>query len=27
VRGKANLNQTLLLESLLAHWLQLPGAR
>lgn len=27
VLGKANLNQTLLLESLLAHWLQLPGAR
>jgi DNA polymerase-3 subunit delta' len=27
VLGKANLNRALLLESLLAHWLQLPGAR
>ncbi|MBK4991648.1 DNA polymerase III subunit delta' [Pseudomonas sp. S36] len=27
VLGKANLNRVLLLESLLAHWLQLPAAR
>ena len=27
VLGKANLNRALLLEALLAHWLQLPGAR
>ncbi|WP_412460437.1 DNA polymerase III subunit delta' [Pseudomonas sp. SC11] len=27
VMGKANLNRVLLLEALLAHWLQLPGAR
>jgi len=27
VLGKANLNRVLLLEALLAHWLQLPGAR
>jgi len=27
VLGQANLNRALLLESLLAHWLQLPGAR
>jgi len=27
VLGKANLNRALLLEALLAHWQQLPGAR
>lgn len=27
VLGKANLNRVLLLEALLAHWLQLPGSR
>jgi len=27
VLGKANLNRVLLLEALLAHWVQLPGSR